>query len=385
MRLSVTQVFTLPDVHAQAQALAHLPALGSAAFPAAATRLLQRYLQAPPEGIRPGWPASRRHGACGYSRADDSAFYPANLAYLLQGLAARHPARAEAEAWRRMAQGITEQYRFYRSVPGLWSYAFYQTRPHKRWFPFGHTFRQSEHFRPPDDPDDTALIYLTLPHTPAQQTWLRHQKLPSHAGQVAGPVPHTRSEWQGFAAYTTFFSQGMPLSFDVGVLANVMNWVLTFGGPLNRHDKDSLRILADVVNQELILTDPYRIAPYYAHPVGLGYTLARFMAAHPAHPFVAAHRPALLATLLKLEAIDGLTGFERLAVQVSQAMLGYKPGPVPAFAAQEAADFALYRFPLGAEYRLLLAQAIAPRSWQIVRFSSPSFALGVLLERHLCL
>ncbi len=384
MRLTVTQLFTLADVHAQARALAALPLAGTPGFAQAATRLLQQFLMAPPEGIRPGWPASRRHGAFGYDRADDSAFYPANLAYLLQRLAARHPAEPFAQAWRQLASGITAQYQHYRSVPGLWSYAFYQTRPQKRWFPFGRAFSQAEHFRPPDDPDDTALIYLTLPHTPEQQAWLRHIKLPRHAGQVAGPVPHTRPAWQGLAAYTTFFSEHMPLSFDVGVLANVMNWVLTLGGPLNRHDEDSLHILADVISQDLILTDAYRIAPYYAHAVGLGYTLARFMAAHPAHDFVVEHRPRLLATLCKLEASQGLTGFERLVVQVSQAMLGHRPGPVPAFSVQEAADFALYRFPLGAEYRLWLAQAVAPRPWQIVRFSSPSFALGLLLERHFC-
>ena len=347
--------------------------------------LLEVFLTHPPEGIRPGWPASRRHGPLGYDRADDSAFYPANLAYLLQRLALRLPPHLAAKA-QALAKGITGQYGLYRSVPGLWSYAFYQTRPRKRWFPYGRAFRHDEHFRPPDDPDDTALIYLTLPHTPEQRRWLREEKLPSHAGQQASPVPHTRPEWRSLAAYTTFFAKNMPLSFDVGVLANIMNWVLGQNRPLTRHDEDSLRILSDTITQELILTDPYRIAPYYAHPVGLGYTLARFLAAHPAHPFCQTHAPLLEATLFKLEAglppTLPLTGFEGLAVQTARALLGAHPGPPPVWTAEEAAGFALYRFPIAAEYPLGLAQLLAPLRVFTVKFSSPSFALGLLLERH---
>ena len=192
-------------------------------------------------------------------------------------------------------------------------------------FPTGEPSATMSTSAPPDDPDDTSLIYLTLPHTPEQRRWLREEKLPSHAGQQAGPVPHTRPEWRGLAAYTTFFAEAMPLSFDVGVLANVMNWMLSEGRPLNRHDADSLRILSDTIKQELILTDAYRIAPYYAHPVGLGYTLARFLAAHPTHPFCLAHAPLLAATLYKLETSPPLSGFERLVVQNARAMLGGQP------------------------------------------------------------
>lgn len=375
-------MLTLADIHAQATALAQLPPLTAPDFQPQAVALLERFLLSPPEGIRQGWPASRRWSPLGYDRADDSAFYPANLAYLLQRVAPQlggdFPNRVQL-----LTAGITRQYGLYRSVPGLWSYAFYQTRPQKRWFPFGRAFRQEEHFRPPDDPDDTALIYLTLPHTPEQRTWLREVKLPAHAGQNAGPVPHTRPEWRGRYAYTTFFAENMPLSFDVGVLANVMNWVLGEAAPFNRCDTDSLAILSDTIRQELILTDPYRIAPYYAHPVGLGYTLARFLAAHPVHSFTVEHRPLLAATLHKLESAPGLTSFERLVVQNARALLGDKPGPVPLWTAKEAADFSLYRFPLAAEYPLWLAQYLAPKSALTVRFSSPAFSLGLLLERSL--
>lgn len=375
-------MLTLADIHAQGAALAQLPPVSAGHFQAEAVALLERFLLSPPEGIRPGWPASRRWSPLGYDRADDSAFYPANLAYLLQRLAPRLDAGLSHRA-HALAAGITAQYGLYRSVPGLWSYAFYQTRPQKRWFPFGRVFRHDEHFRPPDDPDDTALIYLTLPHTAEQRTWLREVKLPAHAGQNAGPVPHTRPEWRGRYAYTTFFAENMPLSFDVGVLANVMNWMLGEGAPHNRCDTDSLVLLSDTIRQELILTDAYRIAPYYAHPVGLGYTLARFLGAHPRHAFTVEHAPVLGATLRTLESAPGLTGFERLVVQNARALLGDKPGPIPLWTAKEAADFSLYRFPLAAEYPLWLAQYLAPKPALTVRFSSPAFSLALLLERSI--
>jgi len=342
--------------------------------------MLESFLLTPPEGIRKGWPASRRWNNLGYDRADDSAFYPANLAYLLQRLAPR-VAPELASCIEALSQGIVEQYGLYRSVPGLWSYAFYQTRPQKRWFPFGRAFWHDEHFRPPDDPDDTALIYLTHPHTAEQRAWLRGVKLPGHAGQHAGPVPHTRPEWRDLYAYTTFFAEAMPLSFDVGVLANVMNWVLHQPEPLMRCDLDSLSILSDTIKQELILQDAYRIAPYYAHPVGLGYTLARFLAAHPQHTFSLEHIPLLAKTLQKMEASSDYTGFEHMAVQNSLLMLGYPVGPIPDWTPKEAGDFSLYRFPLAAEYPLWLAQTLAPKSWLSVRFSSPAFALGLMMER----
>jgi hypothetical protein len=331
--------------------------------------------------MRKGWPASRRWGALGYDKADDSAFYPANLAYLLQSLIPDLSV-ALATMASQLADCITDQYGLYRSVPGLWSYAFYQTRPTKRWFPFGQRFCHHEHFRPPDDPDDTALIYLTLPHNDEQRHWLRHTKLPQHAGQVAGPVPHTLPVWQSLSAYTTFFSENMPLSFDVGVLANVMNWVLHQPGPFTQQDVDSLQIISDAITKEFFITDAYRIAPYYAHPVGLSYTLARFLAAHPSHPFVQEHAPLLGASLQKLENSARFSGFERLVLQNALLMLGWDVPAPPAFTTKEAADFALYRFPLGAEYRLWLAQKVAPSPWLSVRFSSPSFALGLLLQRH---
>jgi hypothetical protein len=377
-------LFTLSDIHTQAEALQTLPPVEDGAFLPAAVGLLERFLAQPPEGMRPGWPASRRWNPLGYDRADDSAFYPANLVYLLQALSPKLEPGLAARVGILEAR-IRQQYGLYRSVPGLWSYAFYQTRPQKRWFPYGNVFGHEEHFRPPDDPDDTALIYLTHPHSEEQKDWLREVKLPAHAGQNAGPVPHTRPEWQGLRAYTTFFAQAMPLSFDVGVLANVMNWILGQTKTLNVCDIDSLRILSDTIKGELILTDPYRIAPYYAHPVGLGYTLARFLAAHPEHPFVEEHRPVLIKTLQKLEAdarqSDLYTGFERLAVQNALSMLGVRCPTVPVWTAKEAGDFSLYRFPLAAEYKLILAQYLAPRDWLSVRFSSPTFALGLLMER----
>jgi hypothetical protein len=77
------------------------------------------------------------------------------------------------------------------------------------------------------------------------------------------------------------------------------------------------------------------------------------------------------------------TGFERLVLQNASLLLGHGVGPPPTFTAQEAGDFSLFRFPLGAEYPLWLAQAVAPLPWLSVRFSSPAFSLGLMLENHL--
>ena len=131
---------TVEDILAQAGQTALLPALTDKRFVSQGLSLIENWQQAPPEGIRQGWLGGLRWGPLNYLRADDSVYYPALMCVVLQELEQRMD-MADIATSKRIRATLTAQFGLYRSVPGLDSYAFWQTRPAPRFFPFGSRLR----------------------------------------------------------------------------------------------------------------------------------------------------------------------------------------------------------------------------------------------------
>ena len=139
-------------------------------------------------------------------------------------------------------------------------------------------FAHDAFFRPPDDADDTCLIYQAIPHTLAQQRWLKEDRLPAHANLSNGStVINGLPRWRKLPAYCIYFADRMPLNYDVAVMANIMSWVLQSGLLLNEHDEATLSIIGETVLQGYYVDTPYTISPYYGRPVQIAYVLARLL------------------------------------------------------------------------------------------------------------
>lgn len=165
-------------------------------------------------------------------------------------------------------------YGLFRNKDGLDTYNFWRTRPSGH-FPYGRIMHRFDHFRIPDDIDDTALIYLTE-DSPKERVARLREKLKAHANLAYRKARNTFPEYRDMRVYSTFIGKNMYIEFDVCVLSNLMRLVLLhFKDELNSYDRDSLHFIGDVVRRGRHLSDPYRSAPQYTTVPIILYHLAR--------------------------------------------------------------------------------------------------------------
>ena len=223
------------------------------------------------------FPSVRRNDALGYRRADTNVFFTAVTVFTLQQLRSLLPADSQSFI-DQITRRAVAAYPTFQNKDGLNTYNFWPTRP-SRHFPNGYLFRHFEHFRIPDDIDDTAMVYLTTSPTPDQQRWLK-AKLSQHAnGSNRYQIRNTYPEYRNLRAYSTWFGKNMGVDFDACALSNMLYCVYQYNLPRNQHDVDSLTYLRAVVESGRYRQEPFRCAPHYARTSLIIYHLARLMAA----------------------------------------------------------------------------------------------------------
>lgn len=225
-----------------------------------------------PAGI---FPSQRYYPPLGIVREDDNVFFTACIIHILQKLDGKLE-----EGEREVSQGIIgaalAAYPIFRNKDGLDTYNFWRTRPSGH-FPNGKLMHRFEHFRIPDDIDDTALVFLTENATKERVGELR-EKLKGHANLAYRQARNTLSEYRHLRAYSSFIGKNMYIDFDVCVLSNLMRLILMhFPSELNGYDRDSLHFICEVVRKGQHLTMPYRVAPQYASTPLILYHLARLL------------------------------------------------------------------------------------------------------------
>ncbi|WP_229247922.1 hypothetical protein [Dyadobacter sandarakinus] len=226
-----------------------------------------------PEGI---FPAYRINTGIGYRRPDTTVFYSAVICFTLQ----RIRPQADAETASRIddiCKKVIQNYPDFRNKDGLKTYNFWKTRPSAH-FPNGHIFRHFDHFRIPDDIDDTAFVYLTTNPHPDELTWLK-QKLALHANGPNRPIRNTFPGYQQLRAYSTWFGKNMYTEFDASVLCNMLYCILHYRLPLNQHDHDSLAYIRSVIETGRYRSVPFRCAHQYPRTPLIIYHVARLIAA----------------------------------------------------------------------------------------------------------
>lgn len=226
-----------------------------------------------PEGI---FPAYRSNRSVGYKRPDTTIFFSAISAFTLQSLKPKLGAQLQSKI-DNICQRIVVHYPDFQNKDGLKTYNFWKTKP-SRHFPNGHIFKRYEHFRIPDDVDDTSFVYLTTNPSHAELLWLK-DKLSLHAnGSRNQWIRNTYPEYKKLPAYSTWFGKNMYIEFDVSVLCNLMYCILKNKLPLNEHDHGSLEYIKSVVETDRYLTVPFRCAHQYPRTALIIYHVARLIA-----------------------------------------------------------------------------------------------------------
>ncbi len=222
------------------------------------------------------FPAYRRNSYLGYARPDTTIFFSAIIGFTLQSLRTRLPSSEQAKV-DSILNGVRANYPAYRNKDGLKTYNFWPTKP-SRHFPNGYLFRRFEHFRIPDDVDDTAFVYLTDAPTSDELLWLKN-KLAQHANGPKRWIRNTYPEYRKLRAYSTWFGKNMYTEFDACVLSNIMYCIFQYNLPLNQHDAHSLLYIRSVIERDRYRHEPFRCAHQYPSTVLIIYHVARLIAA----------------------------------------------------------------------------------------------------------
>jgi len=226
-----------------------------------------------PEGI---FPAYRENSIIGYNRPDTTIFFSAIITFTLQSISSNGDTETN-EKISNICSKVIQQYPDFQNKDGLKTYNFWKTKPSKH-FPNGYLFRHFEHFRIPDDVDDTAFVYLTSKPEKQEIIWL-HEKLKLHANGTRQWIRNTYPEYQKLKAYSTWFGKNMYIEFDVCVLSNLLYFVFKNNLPLNVHDEDSLTYIRSVIETSRYLDVPFRCAHQYPRTPLVIYHVTRLMAA----------------------------------------------------------------------------------------------------------
>ena len=222
------------------------------------------------------FPAQRINPKIGYNRPDTTIFFTAIITFTLQRL---KPFLNENnnKITEKIIEKATQNYPDFQNKDGLKTYNFWKTKPSKH-FPNGYIFRYFNHFKIPDDVDDTAMVYLTSNPTQEELLWLK-QKLTQHANLSKFQIKNTYPEYQNLKAYSTWFGKNMYIEFDVCVLCNLLYCIFENKLPLNQHDTDSLTYIRSAIESNRYLSEPFRVAHQYPRTVPIIYHVSRLIRA----------------------------------------------------------------------------------------------------------
>lgn len=211
------------------------------------------------------FPSFRENKLLRYRRPDDNIFATASTIFILNEVKEKL-SPVEQKIVEKLTQNAQSAYSLYQNKDGLSTYNFWKTKP-SRHFPHGKILHKLKHFKLPDDIDDTALIYLTKPHSDEEKRWLK-EKLTQHS---------QRKNEQKSHVYSTWFGENMPIEQDVCALCNLMYWVFENELPLNEHDEATLVFLRNKILSDDYKKQPFQTARHYASVPLILYHYARLI------------------------------------------------------------------------------------------------------------
>lgn len=270
------------------------------------------------------FPSYRSNKLIGYRRPDTNLFFSAISAFTLQNL---KPFIKEADQLAQIEtikEKILQNYPAFQNKDGLKTYNFWRTKPTDH-FSNGYIFKYFDHFRIPDDVDDTAMVYLTTNPTREDLHWLK-EKLTLHANGTRKWAKNTYSEYRELRAYSTWFGKNMYIELDACVLSNLLYCIYYYRLPFNQHDSDSLLYIRSIIESGRYKTEPFRCAHQYPRTALIIYHVARLIAAFD--PLMLRRiKPELIETTQHLLE-QNLHPMDRVLLSTSLLRLGVKTKPI---------------------------------------------------------
>ena len=220
------------------------------------------------------FPSLRMHKHLPYRRADESIWFSASVAYILQQTIHFFSPEQQQKS-RKIITGVIQNYDDFKNADGLKTYNFFKTNPSKH-FPNGFILSKIHQLKLADDADDTAMIYLTKQHPPADAEWLA-KKLIKHANGNANCLKHTFKKYRNLKVYSVYFGKNIPPEIDFCVLTNILLFKHKYKLPFNEYDFDTFKYIHAVINNDEHMISPYIIAPYYPTCAQILYHIARLI------------------------------------------------------------------------------------------------------------
>jgi len=310
----------------------------------------------------------RKNDLWAYRRDDDNIFALASTLFILQQYASVLSVNHK-KIFEDIQAQILAFYPNYQNKDGRLTYNFYPTQPSGH-FPNGRLMRRFDHFRLPDDIDDTALIYLTSNYSKEQTLWLKNH-LSGFTDQYAG-VENSK-------IYSTWFGKNMPKEQDVCALLNLMYLFFKHHVDLDQTDKNTLEFIGNSVDE--IQNNPFKISRHYGHPALIIYHYARFMGENSYQ--ILDQKKGLLIRFAKELLIKEKTKLFRILLEISLIKLGEKRiksdldfGIEKPFYSFIGAPFAAFQSPS--------LRFIAKKKWSQIFWKSEIHELALRLE-YACL
>lgn len=310
----------------------------------------------------------RKNDLWGYKRADDNIFALASTLFILQKNAS-HLNDKEKEAFEKIQTKIQSYFPKYQNKDGRLTYNFYRTQPSGH-FPNGRFMRRFDHFRLPDDIDDTALIYLSSGASKEQTIWLKTH-LAEFTDQYKGN-PNQR-------IYNTWMGKNMPKEQDVCALLNLMYLFFSHQVDLNQTDVNTLEYMTESVVE--ITKNPFKIARHYAHPALIIYHYARFMGDF-SYSALEKKKETLVLIALELLEKEKVAHF-RMLLEISLIKFGIKREAVELNMKSKKEFYSFIGAPF-APFNNRAVRMIAENKWSQIFWKSEIHELALELE-YVCL
>lgn len=227
-----------------------------------------------PDGLLPSY---RINPLIRYSRPDTNVFFSAISAFTLQHTVRKYLPISLQQKVDDILERIRNTYPEFKNKDGLNTYNFFKTTP-SRHFPNGYILHRLNHFKIPDDIDDTAMIYLTTQPSREELLWLKN-KLTLHANLSRQTIQNTYDEYKSLKTYSTWFGKNMYIEFDCCVLSNMLYCIYEYELPLNEHDFDSLSYIRSIIETNRYIDQPFRCAHQYPRKEIIAYHIARLIGA----------------------------------------------------------------------------------------------------------
>lgn len=321
-------------------------------------------------GLFPSW---RTH-PFGYERRDNSAYFSATLLHSLIGLK-NLLTPYERELLEEIRQLACRGVNPFQNKQGLQRYNFWKTNPGDH-FPNGKLLGRWDYFRPPDDVDDSVMIYQMQKRGVDEAQWLRNH-MDEYANGEKNWVKNCPPVYKNLQAYCTFFCLDMPLGFDACVISNLLYFNRFYQLKTTKADSESMEYLRIMLEKKDHIVRPEEVAPYYPKTSIILYHLAKLIAAfNPPEllPFVWEIRTQLqnLLPMSKPKAEQQLLE--------NSWMLLFSENPPKFHWEDSGKQFYFFVLPLSLEFDGKVAKWLATKPWTHLRFHCQAQELAFEIE-----